>query len=102
MMPDKRKLQRTMYRWRNAVYPRNPKFQHEIELDTTFFKLRGTPILIQDSISADNENGIMLYSHPDLMIHLKTVTRLACDATYSVTPPFFKQTWILFALGMNV
>ena len=49
-MPEKSQLKRSMFRWRNQVFPRNPSFQHEINLESDYFKLRGTPILIQDTI----------------------------------------------------
>ena len=56
-------------------------------ITTDLYIVRGTPILIQDTISEDNENGVVLLGHPELFVHLKTVTKLACDATFSITPP---------------
>ena len=71
-------------------------------MESDFFKLNGEFILLRDTVSQENENGILLFGHPTLMSQLKTVNRLAADATFSVCPPLFSQVWILHALSKFV
>ena len=63
----------------------------------------GTNIIIDEDISPDNENGIIMFSHPKLLKQLSAAKKIAVDGTFSVCPkPLFQQLWILTALIQSI
>ena len=52
-------------------------------------------IIGEYELSPETEDGLMLFSHPDLAKKLSTVTKLCCDATFSPTPKIYSQLWMI-------
>ena len=77
----------------------DPQKQSDVKLNTVFSTLPdGTNIIIESDLSQERENGIMLFSHPDLIKKLGTVNKIGCDATFSATPHLYFQLWIIHGL----
>ena len=63
----------------------------------------GIVFLFKQDISTDNENGILMFSHPKLLKQLSAAKKIAVDGTFSVCPkPLFQQLWILTALIQSI
>ena len=76
----------------------------DIELDGSYSKLEGgvgDTIVIQDNLLLGMVQwlAMILFGNPSAIGKLRSSSRLAADATFSICPKLFYQCWILFCLG---